>query len=99
MLEDLPAELGLSFEILTVKGKTDNLISHDNVFRKLSRFKILMRHRHLTIMDTTHNTNYLDWNLFTVMVRHEYRNCIPKVHMLHEREDDDIISFFFKNTL
>ncbi len=94
MLEALLAELRLSFETLTVKRKTDNLISHGIVFGKLSRLKILMRRGHLTIMDATHNTNCLHWRLFTVMVRHEYGNWIPKAHMLCEHEDGDIISAF-----
>ncbi len=49
MLEDLPVELGLSFETLT----------YGIVFGKLSRLKILMRRAHLTIMDATHKTNRL----------------------------------------
>lgn len=57
MLEALPAELGISFEPLMVKRKTDKLILHTIIFGKLSRLKILMRRRHLTIMDATYNTN------------------------------------------
>ena len=57
MLKALPAELGISFEILTVEKKTDDLISHGIVFGKLSRLKILMKCGDFTIMDATHNTN------------------------------------------
>ena len=59
MLKILPAELGIRFKILTIKRKTDNFISHGIVFGKFSRIKILMRCGHLTIIDTTHNSNWL----------------------------------------
>ena len=94
MLKTLPAELRISFKTLTVKRKTDNLISHGIEFGKLSRLKILMRRGHLTIIDATHNTNRLHSKLFTVMIRHEYGNWIPEAHILCEYEDGDIISVF-----
>lgn len=59
MLKKLSAKLGISFKTLMVKRKTNNFISHDIVFEKLSGLKILMRREHLTIIDTTQNTNWL----------------------------------------
>ena len=35
-------------------------------------------------MDATHNTNRLHWKLFTVMIRDEYGNWIPGVHILRQ---------------
>ena len=60
MLEVLSAELGISFKILMVKKKTDNFTLHGIVFEKLSRLKILIKCRHLTIIDAIHITNRLD---------------------------------------
>ncbi|MCJ1345134.1 hypothetical protein MMC31_003339 [Peltigera leucophlebia] len=94
MLRALPEESAVKYEIMTVKRKTDGLISHGIVFGKLSRLQILMRRGHLTLMDATHNTNRLHWKLFTVMIRHEYGNWIPGAHMLCEHEDGDIIAAF-----
>ncbi len=74
MLKTLPAKLGINFETLIVKRKTDNFISQNIVFGKILGLKILMRHRHLTIIDATHNTNQLHEKLFTIMIRYEYRN-------------------------
>lgn len=43
--------------------------SHAVVFAKRSRLRTLMRRGHLTLMDSTHNTNSLKWKLFTLMIR------------------------------
>lgn len=56
MLKTLPAEFGISFEMLR---KTGNFISYSIVFGKLSMLKILMKHGHQIIMDTSHNVNRL----------------------------------------
>ena len=94
MLTALPTESAVQYEIMTVKRKTDSLISHGIVFGKLSRLQILVRRGHLTFMDVTHNTNRLHWKLFTVTIRHEYGNWVPGAHMLCEYEDGDIIAAF-----
>lgn len=94
MLQVLPAEAAVTYEIITVQRKTDGCISHGIIFGKLSRLQTLMRRGHLTLMDATHNTNRLHWKLFTVMIRHEYGNWIPGAHMLSEYEDGDIIATF-----
>lgn len=46
MLKTLLAELRLSFETLTVKKKTNNLILYNIIFGKFLRLKILMRYRY-----------------------------------------------------
>ena len=74
MLQALPAEAAVTYEIIMVQRKTDSRISHGIIFGKLSRLQTLMRRGHLTLMDATHNTNRLHWKLFTVMTRHEYGN-------------------------
>lgn len=94
MLQALPAEAAVTYEIITVQRKTDGRISHGIIFGKLSRLQTLMRRGHLTLMDATHNTNRLHWKLFTVMIRHEYGNWIPGAHMLSEHEDGYIIATF-----
>ncbi len=97
MLQALPAEAAVTYEIITVQRKTDGRISHGIIFGKLSRLQTLMRRGHLTLMDAMYNTNRLHWKLFTVMIRREYGNWIPGVHMLFEHENGDIIATFLLN--
>ncbi len=59
VLQALPAEVAVMYEIITVQRKTDGRISHGIIFGKLSRLQTLMRRGHLTLMDATHNTNRL----------------------------------------
>jgi hypothetical protein len=62
------------------------------VFAYPERLKILIRRGYFTIMDSTHNTNFLRWFLYTIMVRDEYGIWIPTAHILTAREDSDIIA-------
>ena len=59
MLKTLSTELGINFEILIVKKKTDNFISYSIVFEKLLKLKILIRYGYLIIIDIIYNTNHL----------------------------------------
>lgn len=60
--------------MLTVsKRKTDNLISYGIIFGKLLRLKILIKRGNLTIINAIHNTNWLHWKLFTMMINHEMK--------------------------
>lgn len=45
-------------------------------------------------MDSTHKSNYLNWKLFTIMVKEEHVSWISEVHMLSNHEDGDIIAQF-----
>lgn len=51
--------MGLSFKTLMVKRKTNNFILYDIKLEKLLRFKIPMKHGHLTIINVTYNINHL----------------------------------------
>ena len=81
---------------LQITRVIDRETSHAVAFAKRSRLRILMRRGHLTLMDSTHNTNHLKWKLFTLMIRDEYGSWIPGAHMLTTNEDGDIIGEFLR---
>ncbi|KAK9491139.1 hypothetical protein V1508DRAFT_422710 [Lipomyces doorenjongii] len=58
----------------------------------MDRVVTLRRRGHLTIFDSTHNTNVYGYNLFTFMVRNEFGTWIPGTHALVELENSDILS-------
>lgn len=43
-------------------------------------------------MDSTHKSNYLDWKLFTIMVKEKHVSWISEVHTLLNYKDGDIIA-------
>ena len=66
--------------------------SNGLVFGYPARIKTLTRRGFFTLMDSTHKTNWLDWLLYTVMVRDEYASWVPTAHILTEKEDSDIMA-------
>jgi len=42
-------------------------------------------------MDVMHETNWLGWLLYTIMVYNKYSCWIPGGHFLTEKKDSDII--------
>ena len=90
----------LGVDILAAKLKISRAVdgekSYAIAFAKRSRLKILIKRGHLTLMDSTHNTNHLKWKLFTLMIRDEYGSWIPGAHMLASNEDGDIIGEFLR---
>lgn len=87
-------------DVLAAKLEITRLIdrgkSHAIAFAKRSRLLVLMKRGHLTLMDSTHNTNQLKWKLFTLMIRDECGSWIPGAHMLTSNEDGDIIGEFLR---
>ena len=92
VLPALSVKSAVKYEIMIVKKKTDSLISHGSIFRKLSRLQILMRNKHVTLIDTIHNGNRLYWKLIIVMIQHEYNSWIACAYILYEHENRDIIA-------
>ena len=62
---------------LEISRAVDGEKSYARAFAKRSRLKILIKRGHLTLMDSTHNTNQPKWKLFTLMIRDEYGSWIP----------------------
>ena len=70
----------------------DKALSKGLVFAHPSRLKTLLRRGHLVVMDATHHTNELKWQLYSVFVRNECGIWCPAAHMLTEEEDSDIVA-------
>jgi hypothetical protein len=62
------------------------------VFGLPKRLETLTRRGYFVMMDSTHNTNYLGWFLYTLMARDECGIWIPTAHILTAREDSDIVA-------
>jgi hypothetical protein len=58
--------------------------------------RTLIRRGHLILLDVTHNTNILQWKLFTIMVRFEHDQWISAAHLLASNEDGDIVGAFLR---
>jgi hypothetical protein len=72
--------------------KTEQVQSSGLVFAEPSRLETLCRRGFLTLMDATHNTNSLAWQLYTLMVRDECGQWIPCGHFLTAHHDGSIIA-------
>lgn len=53
---------------------------------------VLRQRGHLTLLDSTHQTNWLGWFLYTLLVRDECGSWRPCGHMLTQKEDGDILA-------
>ncbi len=70
----------------------DKALSKGLVFAYPSRLKTLLRRGHLVLMDATHHTYELKWQLHSVFVRDECGIWCPAAHMLTEKEDSDMVA-------
>jgi hypothetical protein len=68
---------------LTTQSKTGK--SNYIAFGSDEGIQILICHGHLTLMDSTHNTNKLGWYLTTLMLRDEHYTWIPVAYLLHDK--------------
>lgn len=75
------------------KGKEDSI---SIVFGKDRRLKTLIRRSYLYLIDSTHDTNYLRWYLYTIMVQDKFSSWIPRAHLLTNSKDSDILSTALK---
>ena len=64
------------------------------VFASPDRLARLARYGHLTLIDSTHKTNQLEWKLFTLMARDEYGCWHPTAHALLSHEFGELIAEF-----
>jgi hypothetical protein len=72
--------------------KQDGEISRGVIFAHPDRLEKLWRHGYLTLMDATHQTNWLGWFLYAMMVRTPWGQWIPCAHFLCAQLDGDIIA-------
>ena len=72
----------------------DDIIGHGIVFAEPTRLNHLTRFGRLSLMDSTHKTNQLEWKLFTIMVRDEHGCWIPVAHALISNEFGELIAEF-----
>ena len=59
-----------------------------------ARLLRLTRHGYLSLIDSTHKTNQLEWKLFTIMVRDECACWHPIAHALLSHEFGELIAEF-----
>lgn len=70
----------------------DKTLSEGLVFAHPSRLKTLLRRGHLVLMDATHHTIELKWQLYSLFVGDECGVWCPAAHMLTEKEDSDKVA-------
>lgn len=70
----------------------DGQKSHSIVFAKEHRLDSLRSRGYLSLMDSTHKTNYLGWYLYTILIRDEHDSGIPCAHILTDGEDSQILA-------
>jgi hypothetical protein len=83
---------GYKAKCLIATRENDGQPSQGLVFADESRLETLRHRGWLTLMDSTHDTNWLRWQLYTVIVRDSTGSKIPCAHFLTEKEDGDIIA-------
>jgi hypothetical protein len=62
------------------------------VFAHPDRLQRLSRYGYLSLIDSTHKTNQLEWKLFTLIVRDEYGCWHPIAHSLLSHEFGELIA-------
>jgi hypothetical protein len=79
------------FKSLLVQRELDGEDSRGLVFASSAQLKVLSQRGCLVLMDATHNTNWLGWLLYTLLVRNECGSWLPVGHFLTEKSDGDIV--------
>jgi hypothetical protein len=72
----------------------DRNLGHGIVFACPKRLGHLTQNGHLTLVDSTHKTNQLEWKLFTLMICDKYTCWIPVAHGLLSHEFGELIAEF-----
>ena len=62
------------------------------VFAQPARLDLLARFGYLSLIDSTHKTNQLEWKLFTLMIRDQYGSWRPVAHGLLSHEFGELIA-------
>jgi hypothetical protein len=69
-LEELTS---LNWKVVQVNATSlDGEDSRGIVFAEPARLRILATYRHLSLIDSIHKTNQLEWKLFTLVMRDRY---------------------------
>jgi hypothetical protein len=89
--EDWLSSEGYKVASLVATRRCDGALSQGLLFADEKRLETLRFRGHLTLMDATHDSNWLGWLLYTLMVRDDWGSWIPVAHFLAEKEDGDII--------
>ncbi|MBO0793898.1 MAG: hypothetical protein J2P36_23510 [Ktedonobacteraceae bacterium] len=76
---------------LCVERSIDAEISRGVVFSNKPRIRNLCKYGYLVLMDSTHKTNVLSWQLYTLMVRSNEGSWLPVAWFYTEKADGDII--------
>lgn len=66
------------------------------IFTSAEQLAALQRRGHITLLDATHNTNWLGWLLYTVMARDECGSWLPVGHFLTAKSDGDVVAAALK---
>jgi hypothetical protein len=72
----------------------DGILGQGIVFAQPKRLTHLTQFGHLTLIDSTHKTNQLEWKLFTLMVRDTHACWLPVAHALVSNEFGELIAEF-----
>ena len=91
-LETLASLKWLASQISAIS--LDKVEGRGLVFADPARLQILTTHGHLTLIDSTHKTNQLEWKLFTLMARDQYACWHPLAHGLLSHEFGELIAEF-----
>ncbi|KAI9796654.1 MAG: hypothetical protein M1835_003450, partial [Candelina submexicana] len=91
-LADGLEQMGYLTRNITVLRKSDGEDSRGTVYSTPQRLEVLRHRGHLTLMDSTHDTNWLGWYLYTTLVRDEHGSWRPVAHIFTEKEDGDVLA-------
>jgi hypothetical protein len=70
----------------------DHVDGRGIIFADPARLPTLEAHGHLSLIDSTHKTNQLEWKLFTIMARDQYTCWHPIAHGLLSHEFGELIA-------
>jgi len=89
-LETLASLGWLALQISAIS--LDKVDGRGIVFADPARLLTLAKHGYLSLIDSTHKTNQLEWKLFTLMCRDEYASWHPIAHGLLSHEFGELIA-------
>jgi hypothetical protein len=72
----------------------DHVDGQGLVFADPARLRTLETYGHLSLINSTHKTNQLEWKLFTLIVRDQYACWHPVAHALLLHEFGELIAEF-----
>jgi hypothetical protein len=95
VMEALEALASLKWKVAQVNATSlDHVDSRGIVFADPARLSVLATHGYLSLIDSTHKTNQLEWKLFTLMARDQHVSWHPIAHALLSNEFSELIAKF-----